>query len=516
MRVSGSDSVAGQRRQPRACRGRRGEAQLVVVAAGEQAVERERALGARRRCGERRRARDQRPSSIVRADARRLEDVREIAGQAVGHVERGARDAAQPLAQRHARLRPLEARAAARPASRRRAPLAPAARRARAPRRPAGPTRSTSSPGCAPGARDRGAGRQLADDGHAQVARAARRVAADQRDAIARRRARRGRRAKAPEPALVVVGQRAGQQRPARRRAHRGHVRQVHRQRLVAERCRIHVRQEVPAFDQHVHRQRELHARRRRHHRRVVADADAHRRIAHGAMEVALDERELVHRAASRRAVIAARRRSRAASARGAAAVPRAARTSRDRRRASPRCAKRAASGRIVAAALAGMMRLRVRLASSCAVARQRPVVEALRLVGMRRSGDDRHAAQRRAGAFAGNRDVDREARELLRHELVRERHAHRHLAARHRRALRRARLRVAHDVRREALEVRERAILAVQDDQRGQDRVAGAARHRVGKLDLRAIAPRREDRTSTAARRRRAWRAAPDCCRSR
>ena len=79
-------------------------------------------------------------------------------------------------------------------------------------------------------------------------------------------------------------------------------------------------------------------------------------------------------------------------------------------------------------------------------------------------------------------------ARELLRDELVDEAHADAHFAARHRRSLRGARLRVAHDVRAQPLQVVERAVLAVQRDQRREDRVAGAARHRIGQLDLVAV----------------------------
>src|SRR5664279_1105305 len=74
----------------------------------------------------------------------------------------------------------------------------------------------------------------------------------------------------------------------------------------------------------------------------------------------------------------------------------------------------------------------------------QRPVVEAPCFVGMRPAGHDGHAAQCDAGALAGNRDIYREARELLGDEFVDERHADGNLAARHRRSLRGAGLRVA------------------------------------------------------------------------
>ena len=81
------------------------------------------------------------------------------------------------------------------------------------------------------------------------------------------------------EPRRRRLGQRAGQQRPARQRAHRRHVGQVHRQRLVPERLGIDVGEEMPALDQHVDRDRELAARRRREQRRIVAHAE-HRAAA--------------------------------------------------------------------------------------------------------------------------------------------------------------------------------------------------------------------------------------------
>ena len=65
------------------------------------------------------------------------------------------------------------------------------------------------------------------------------------------------------------------QQRPARRRAHRRQIRQVDRQRLVAERLGFGVREEMAALDEHVDRHGEFAAGRWRDERRIVADADA-------------------------------------------------------------------------------------------------------------------------------------------------------------------------------------------------------------------------------------------------
>ncbi len=80
------------------------------------------------------------------------------------------------------------------------------------------------------------------------------------------------------EPGRVTVGQRAGEERPSRGRAHRRHVGQIHRERLVAELFRIRVGEEMAAADQHVDGDRELAGRRRREERGVVADRQAHRR----------------------------------------------------------------------------------------------------------------------------------------------------------------------------------------------------------------------------------------------
>ena len=154
-----------------------------------------------------------------------------------------------------------------------------------------------SSPSRAPRARDRRRRRHFADDRHAEIARPARRVAADQLDAealgqSAKTRGERG------EPVVVGVGQRAGQQRPTRRRAHRREIRQVDRQRLVAKPLGIGAGEEVPAFHQHVDRQHELRARRRARSRRASSPMPTRTaRIARRAAEIALDQLELVHAA---------------------------------------------------------------------------------------------------------------------------------------------------------------------------------------------------------------------------
>jgi hypothetical protein len=85
----------------------------------------------------------------------------------------------------------------------------------------------------------------------------------------------------------------AGQrQREAdRARAHRGQVRQVHGQALWPSMRRIGAGEEMAAFDQHVGRDRHLHAGRRRQQRAIVADAE-HGAAGTGALEVLFDEVE--------------------------------------------------------------------------------------------------------------------------------------------------------------------------------------------------------------------------------
>ena len=117
----------------------RGEQELVVVAAGEQAFERQRALRPVAPRGERR-ARGNAREVDARAHLARGEQVAEVAGQAVRDVEHRGRDAAQREPQRDARLRPVQPQRGRRRAPRDRASCARRAPPAPARRRPACPT----------------------------------------------------------------------------------------------------------------------------------------------------------------------------------------------------------------------------------------------------------------------------------------------------------------------------------------------------------------------------------------
>ncbi len=217
----------------------------------------------------------------------------EVAGQAIRNIDRRRGDAAQRRAQRDPRRRHFQSRAARgqRVGGERRAPGQRGERERGIAELPRYPDVVTGRGTCS---RQRVPRRDLADDRDAQIERSARRVAADEIDAM-----RIGKREKSArergQPAGVAVGQRPGQQRPPGRRAHRRDVGEVHGQRLVPERLGIDVGQEVPARDQHVHRHRQLLPRRRHEERRIVADAKRDGRRSRRTREETRDQLEFVH-----------------------------------------------------------------------------------------------------------------------------------------------------------------------------------------------------------------------------
>ena len=97
--------LLAERRDGVAARSGRGEDQLVVVAARKEAGPFQFRVAQRLESGRARNA-------VVfnhRAHARALDDVAEVAGQAVGDVDRRVSEAPQPLAELDARLGPIEA-----------------------------------------------------------------------------------------------------------------------------------------------------------------------------------------------------------------------------------------------------------------------------------------------------------------------------------------------------------------------------------------------------------------------
>ncbi len=254
-----------------------GEDQLVVIAAGEHAVAFELAVAERSQRGRARNALE----VERRAHLRALEDVAEVARQPVGDVDRGVREAPQALAELDPRLGLVQP-----------------------PRRgfdfgmlepKCGATELARDPDVVArqggAAIHRHAGRHFAERDDADRAqRRARGVAADQLDAeaIGEREEARG---KLFQPFRLGRRNAEGEKRPARRRAHGGKVGKVHGERLVPERARRGVRQEMLSFDEHVGGDGELEARVRAHQRAIVADTE--QRTVRRPIEEAPNELEL-------------------------------------------------------------------------------------------------------------------------------------------------------------------------------------------------------------------------------
>ncbi len=78
---------------------------------------------------------------------------------------------------------------------------------------------------------------------------------------------------KRPQPALIGLRQRQGQREGQRSRPHGSQVRQIDRERLVAQRGRIDISKKVARLDQHVGRDGQCSGRNRRQQRAIVTDA---------------------------------------------------------------------------------------------------------------------------------------------------------------------------------------------------------------------------------------------------
>ena len=141
-------------------------------------------------------------------------------------------------------------------------------------------------------AQQRLAGGDFTKYGDADVERTTRRVAAHQFAAVGIGQGKQPL-GKRRQPGVVGMGQGEGQGEGQRLSAAGGEVAQVHRQRFVAQRLGVDVGEKVPAFDQQVGRDGELHARARRQQGAVVAHAQ--RRAAHWALEMAGDEFKFTH-----------------------------------------------------------------------------------------------------------------------------------------------------------------------------------------------------------------------------
>ncbi len=269
-----------------------GEDELVVVAAGEQAF----ALQRFALAGEIGAAR-QGVDLDHRADAGAPQHVAEIAGQAIGNVDGAAGDADERPAEGDPGRRLLH-----RPANPRERIAGHGDRAAQHLEREAGVAERAADPEIVAGARARAKqrrpARDLAEGRDRDRQRAARGVAADQL-AVVPLGQRQQAAGEGREERLVGRGQGQRQREGERPGAACGQVAQVHRQRLVPQALGRDGRDEVPALDQHVARDRERHARCDREQGAVVADAE--RGTAHRLREVAGDEFELAEQGHGRR-----------------------------------------------------------------------------------------------------------------------------------------------------------------------------------------------------------------------
>jgi len=279
---------AACRRQDRLTRGsRRGEAQLIIVAAGCR-------VGAAQagRLGGQHVAGRQRVHVQRSAHVRQLQNVAEVANQPIRNIDCRMGDAlpGQQHAQFHARHRRVHAHGSgAQRGVVQRMFLAVAGQRQ------AGIAQRARNPDVVArlgGAAAQGLARaQLAKHGDADVERAFGGVAADQLDVEGvgqREQALR----KTVQPVAVGFRQRQRQREADRARAHRRQVGQVDGQRLVAQPHGIFTGKEVAAFHQHVGRNGGLQAGSGRDQRAVVADAERGADGVVRALEVFLDEVE--------------------------------------------------------------------------------------------------------------------------------------------------------------------------------------------------------------------------------
>ena len=151
------------------------------------------------------------------------------------------------------------------------------------------------------GAAERLAPRPLALDLHGHGQRPPAEIAADQDQRVAPGQIVKGG-GKAAEPVRVIAGQGQRQAEPARPRAHRRHIAQVHGQRLVGDIFSRSVGEKMRAGHQRIYRNQQFGVRRRADDRRVIADAEPQIALAFRicALEVARYDLEFIQGAAPR------------------------------------------------------------------------------------------------------------------------------------------------------------------------------------------------------------------------
>ena len=144
--------------------------------------------------------------------------------------------------------------------------------------------------------------RHFAEHRDAKIERTSGGVAADQLAVVGIGKRKQSAR-KPSQPALVDLRQCHGQRKAERARAHRGQVRQIDRERFVAQRSGIDIGKKMPALDQHVGGDRDRLAGPGADQGTVVADAKQRPARAGGSLEEGPDQLELAqrHRRSARR-----------------------------------------------------------------------------------------------------------------------------------------------------------------------------------------------------------------------
>ncbi len=97
------------------------------------------------------------------------------------------------------------------------------------------------------------------------------------------------------EPAFIGLRERQGERHPARPRAHRSEVGQIHRDSAVADVGRMHRGGKVHACDDRVDHGDEFHARFRPQYGAIIADAGPDERRVFLPFEEAADQLEFIH-----------------------------------------------------------------------------------------------------------------------------------------------------------------------------------------------------------------------------
>ncbi len=274
---------------------RHGEAELIVIAAGQRQLPR--ILLAH--CILQHRRERQQIEIDLGPHAGRLENVAEIRCQTVGEIQRTARQSAQCLSGQNAGMGMVEARQHGRQLVLVEGAFAQqVGERQGCISQSAGHIDAVTGFGTA--AHQSATGRHRPLDRHRDGERPAGHVPAHQRHVVVLGELKESF-GKAGDPALVDGRQRQRQRDPARFGPHGGEIGEIDRQRLVAEIDRIHVGEEVHAADQGIRAHRQLGVGGQGQQGAVVSRAHHHVLAGVGDLEVLINQLEFTHTVKSQR-----------------------------------------------------------------------------------------------------------------------------------------------------------------------------------------------------------------------